>query len=115
IHMTGADAATALGGVTVRAEMAWFDDQTYLRPASDLASEIPLHQVIKGLVTSKNHTTQVPLGPLFPSLDSVEWGVGADYLVHGWLPLLQLTQIAFLQPAPRLLVGNPETRLTATL
>lgn len=115
MHMSGADAATALGGFTVRAEVAYMDDHTYLRPASDLGKEIPLRQVLNGLATSKSHTTQVPLGALFPSLDSVEWGIGADYLVHGWLPLLQLTQIVLLEPAPRLLIADPETRLSATL
>ena len=115
MHMTGADMATALGGFTVRAEAAWFDDHTYLRPASDLAADIPLKRVLKELATSPNHTAQVPLAPLFPSLDSVEWGVGADYLVHGWVPLLQVSQIVLLEPAPRLLIADPETRFTATV
>jgi len=115
IHMTGADMATALGGFTVRAEVAWFDDKTYLRPASDLAREIPVKQVIDALGASPSHTTRVPLAPLFPSLDSVEWGVGADYLVQGWVPLLQLSQTVLLEPAPRLLIADPETRVTATL
>ena len=114
MHMTGADMATALGGFTVRAEAAWFDDHTYLRPASDLAADIPLKQVLKELATSPNHTARVPLAPLFPSLDSVEWGVGADYLVHGWVPLLQVTQIVLLEPGPRLLIADRETGFTAS-
>ncbi len=115
IHMNGADAATVLGGFTVRAEAAWFDDHTYLRPAGDLAREIPLRPVLKALAAAPGRPVRVPLGTLFPSLDTVEWGVGADYLVDGWQPLLQLNQIVLLEPAPRLLIADPETRLTAIL
>jgi len=115
IHMTGADASTALGGFTVRAEAAYFDDRPYLRLASDLLREarLPLRRIGRQLL--RRGRAPVPLGALFPSLDSVEWGVGADYLVHGWQPLVQLNQIVLLEPAPRLLIADPETRLSGTL
>jgi hypothetical protein len=113
IHMTGADFAQALGGFTVRAEAAHFDDRPYLRPASDLVADLPLKQIVHQLLRSRR--AHVPLGALFPSEDSIEWGIGADYLFHGWLPLLQLNQIALLDSAPRLLIANPETRLSGSL
>src|SRR2546426_249038 len=57
----------------------------------------------------------VPLGDLFLTLASVEWGVGADYLVHGFIPLLQMQQTVLLDPAPRLLISDPETRFIASV
>ncbi len=46
---------------------------------------------------------------------AVEWGVGADYLIHGFTPLVQLNQIVILDRAPRLLIHDPDTRASATL
>src|SRR5439155_12385171 len=57
----------------------------------------------------------VPIGDLFPTLDAVEWGIGADYLIGGFTPLVQLNQIVLLDRAPRLLIHDPETRPSATL
>ena len=114
IHMTGADASTALGGFTVRAEAAHLDDRPYLRPASDLLAEpLPVRRIGRELL--RHGRAPVPFGPLFPTVDSVEWGVGADYLVHGWQPLVQLNQIVLLNRAPRLLIADPETRVSGTL
>jgi hypothetical protein len=115
-HMLGGDGSTALGGFTLRAEVAYFDDRTYLREASNLIpspAELPVRRIGRELLQTGR--APVPIGTLFPSLDSVEWGVGADYLVHGWQPLVQLNQIALLEPAPRLLISNPDTRLSGTL
>jgi len=117
IHMTGADASSALGGFTVRAEAAYFDNRPYLRPSSDLVRQATAPATVEQVarqVLRQGHA-RVPLGDLFPSLDSVEWGIGADYLIHGFMPLLQLNQIAILERAPRLLIHNPETRLSGTL
>jgi hypothetical protein len=106
-----------LGGLTVRAEAAHFIDRPYLRRAGDLveqATELPIRPLLRQL-NMPGRRVRVPLGDLFPSLDSVEWGVGADYLVNGWQPLLQLNQIVILDPAPDLLIADPETRVAATL
>ena len=118
IHMTGADWAMPLGGFTMRAEAAWLDDRPYLRRSSDLIAQpalarLPLKQITRELL--KRHRVAVPLGALFPSFDTVEWGAGADYLWHGYQPLLQVNQIAFLEPTPPLVVNDPETRLVASL
>jgi len=57
----------------------------------------------------------VPLEPLFPTLDSLEWGVGVDTVWRGFQPILQVNQVAFLEAAPRLLIGDPDTRFTASV
>src|SRR5207245_9666659 len=48
---------------------------------------------------------------LFVRRNAVEWGVGADVLSHGVFTLLQVDRLALFEPAPRLLVNDPETRL----
>src|SRR5262249_29127782 len=84
-HMTGADAALALGDITVRAETAWFVNHSYLSSVADILAPLagpaatPIvrraeRQIVKG------KSANVALPPLFPSLDSVEWGIGADTL-----------------------------------
>ena len=118
IHMTGADWAMPIAGFTVRAEAAWLDDRPYLRRSSDLITQpalarLPLKQITLELL--KRHRAAVPLGALFPSFDTVEWGAGADYFWRGYGPLLQVNQIAFLERTPPLVVSDPETRLVASL
>jgi hypothetical protein len=117
IHMTGADASTALGGFTVRAEAAYFDDRPYLRLSSDLVREATAPAALAGVGRQvlQRGRARVPIGDLFPTLDAVEWGVGADYLIHGFTPLVQLNQIVILDRAPRLLIHDPDTRASATL
>jgi hypothetical protein len=114
MHMTGGDVALPIGDVTLRAEAAWFVDHSYLRSTADVlaAVQVPPQRVTNIL---KGQHQEVPLGALFPSLDSVEWGIGADTVWHGVHPLLQLNQIVILGDAPRLLIANPETRLATTL
>jgi len=117
IHRTGADWSGAFGGATVRAEVAVFQNRPYLRNSEDVVNEVlqpgPLKQYGPRLASGKR--TRVPLGPLFPDRDSVEWGVGADYLIGGFLPLLQVNQVAFTDSGPRQLLANPETRLLASV
>src|SRR5207244_4530276 len=106
VHMTGADWATTLRGAAIRAEAAVFQDRAYPGVASDLIApeavgRLPLRQIVGDLV--KRRRAAVPLGDLFVALDSVESGVGADYLVHGSIPLLQMQQTLPLHTPPRLL------------
>ncbi len=114
MHMTGADAAFPVGDFTVRGEAAWFVDHSYLRSTSDVLADVRVGKDRRDAILAGQHR-DVPLGPLFPSLDSVEWGIGADTVWHGFRPLLQLNQIIILGTAPRLLIANPETRLATTL
>jgi len=118
VHMTGADWATTMRGAAIRAEAAVFQDHAYPGLASDLISpeavrRLPLRQITRTLFERRR--AAVPLGDLFVTLDSVEWGVGADYLVHGFIPLLQMQQTVLLDPAPRLLISDPETRFIASV
>jgi hypothetical protein len=125
IHMGGADASTVLGGLTVRAEIAGFLDRPYLRVASDLTSPEALGPEVPGIVENlfgdvtakppRRGRAPVPLGPLFPKRNTIEWGIGGDYLIEGFLPLLQVNQIAFVDDGPRQLLANPDTRLLASL
>lgn len=124
IHMTGAGVAFPLRGFTVRAEGAWFVDRPYLRPAADLVSRTALQgldtdrildRTLPRSLGGKNKPTPVELGDLFVDLDSMEWGIGADYLWRGFQPILQVNQIVMLDRSPRLLIGRPDTRILATL
>lgn len=119
-HMTGGDWAATFGGATVRAEAAVFNNRPYLRLASDLV-EASLHNLTSDqkkkilAEVTMNGRAPVQLGDLFPLRDSIEWGIGVDYLVHGFVPIVQLNQIILLEPAPPLLINQPETRLTAVV
>ncbi len=118
-HMTGADWAAPVGPFTLRAEVAVFQDRAYLRRTSDLISaqalaNLPLRRILREL-QRPGHRAEVPLGDLFPTLDSIEWGAGADTVWHGFQPLLQLNQIAFPGDAPPLVLSDPETRLVASI
>jgi hypothetical protein len=117
MHMTGASAASPIGPFTVRAEAAWFVNHAYLRPAGDVVDPVIAAGVSQEKARSVlgGRPVGVQLQPLFPRLDSVEWGIGADTLWRGFHPLLQLNQIVLLGNAPRLLIANPETRLSGTL
>jgi hypothetical protein len=84
--------------------------------ASDLSPDpatLPLDRIRRILLARGRYP--VPLGDLFPALDSVEWGVGADYLWRGFQPLVQLNQVVILDRAPSLVIHDPETRLSGTL
>jgi hypothetical protein len=118
MHMTGADLAVVLGGATVRGEAAFFIDRHYLRSSPSLLEELrsdrnALGEIVSDLLDDKR--APVPLGDLFVPRDTLEWGLGIDYLIEGFFPLLQINQIVGLDSAPRLLVADPETRLTALL
>ncbi len=117
IHMTAADAARTIGGATIRAEVAVFQNRPYLRAARDLAAEVIRPSTVARYAVELLATehAEVPLGELSPDRDSVEWGIGIDYWVAGFLPLLQLSQVIFTDDGPRQLLSNPETRLLGSL
>jgi hypothetical protein len=119
MHMTGADAALALGDITVRAETAWFVNHSYLSSVAEVVAPLrsPMNPVVRQVAAriASGKSARVPLAPIFPALDSVEWGIGADTLWRGFQPLLQLNQIVILGSAPRLLIADPETQLSGTL
>ena len=119
MHMVGGDLATTIGGATVRAEVASLWDRPYLRLAKELVSPNALtglknDNVLK-MQFAHHRWVYVPLGDLFVDRDSAEWGIGADYLWRGWMPLLQVNQVVFYDDGPALVVRSPETRLTGSL
>jgi hypothetical protein len=110
IHMTGADAACVLGPVALRAEAAHFLGRPMLRSAAGVLDDLSQAEENRVLAqVLRRGRARVPLAPLFPDQDVVEWGVGADGVWHGWNPLVQLSQVIVLDSAPRLLIANPET------
>jgi hypothetical protein len=118
LNMTAGAVAFPVGPVTVRAEVVHFNEKPYLRRASDLVSpaalrRLPLMRIEQQLL--RGQPAGVPLEPLFPTLDSLEWGVGVDTVWRGFQPILQVNQVAFLEAAPRLLIGDPDTRFTASV
>ncbi len=118
IHMTGVDFSSAAGPFTFRGEGAWFIGRPYLIQASQLVNtdnftDAELANRIAKLAATGH--TRVPVGDLFPTQDSVEWGLGADALWSGFQPMVQLNQTIILDSHPPLLVDDPETRLTGVL
>ena len=118
IHMTGFSASTVIGAATLRAEAAFFQDQVYLRSANELAddtianlSESEITRISDELLASGRATLEIP--DLVLRSDSVEWGVGADYLWNGFFGLLQLNQTVLFESAAALLISNPSTQITA--
>lgn len=118
VHVTGADVALPLGEFTVRAELAWLMDQPVLRATSavlapDALARLPVRRILRQL--ARGAPAVVPLDPVFPQLDLIEWGAGIDTVWRGWQPLLQVNHIVPLDHAPGLLIADPETRLSALL
>lgn len=123
IHLTGLDLAWVLGDVSLRAEGAFVQDRPTLRLARDLASPAGLRhlELAPSLVKCLGRRLQggkvcsgaLSLGELFVDRDAVEWGIGADTIWRDTFVLAQLNQIVGTEPAPRLVIADPETRVTA--
>jgi hypothetical protein len=123
IRQVGADAAFQLGGVATRVELAYGADRRFPRATSELLTRASLLRAFGGpqgaaraigkLARGETVVTRLP--DLVVSRDAVQWGVGVDYLWHGWMPLLQLNQEFILDNDLRLLVNDVDTRLTFVL
>jgi hypothetical protein len=57
----------------------------------------------------------VELPPSFVVRDSVEWGIGGDYVYEGYMLLFQVNQTDVLHNGVDLLIKDVETRLLANL
>ncbi|GIW40260.1 MAG: hypothetical protein KatS3mg076_0837 [Candidatus Binatia bacterium] len=117
VEAWGGDAAYTLGDVTLRAEAAYVRGRPFvrdlrflLRDPAVLRSEI---ERVFGLFASGATRVEVRLPPSFVEKDSVEWGVGGDYLYEGWFFLLQFNQTDILRNEVDLLLEDVETRVTA--
>lgn len=107
----GADGAIPFGAATVRAEAAW----KFRRPYPFAVSQIT-NQILDDPDARRRLLAGETLDfPAFVERDAVEWGIGADYLVHGFLPLVELYQVLLLHNDRDLLVKNVDTRLSANL
>ena len=107
----GADASAVFGGFTTRFEAAWRFRRPYPREVSSFTGEILADPA---RVDALLHDETVTLDA-FARRDAVEWGMGADYLIDGWLPLLELYQVILLHNDTPLLIRNVDTRLTTSL
>jgi hypothetical protein len=123
IRMFGADAAYELSGFTFRAEGAYGIDRLVPRSVSALVSDQSVKDAIGNpdrqleLAQKLFAGEEVPLdlGDLFVTSDTIEWGIGVDYLYEGWLPLLQVNQTVVLDDAPELLIEEVDTQLLLAL
>ena len=129
MHMTGADWSAAIAGADVRAEAAVFQDRPYLRRASDFLDRIPVRRILRDLCPTleaclckpgtggclRPTRARIRVPDLFVDRASVAWGVGADYPIHGFIPLVQLDQTVFVDAGPRLIIANPETRFSVSV
>lgn len=115
IQMTGVDTAFVLGPVSVRAEAAYFFGRPYLRPGSDVTREALGATTIDEVLNSiaRNGRRRLAFPDLFVDRDALEWGIGADGVWKGIRPLIQVSQIILTEHAPQLLIGQPETRISA--
>ena len=107
----GADGARAFGPFTVRAEAAFRFGRPWPFAVDQVTRRILADpSLVQSLL--RGDTVDVPS---WVERDAVEWGVGADTIFHGWMPLLELYQVAILHNDVRLLVRDVDTRLTANL
>lgn len=107
----GADASAVFGGLTTRFEAAWRFRRPYPRDVRSLSGEIldnpaQIETLLKGGTVTLN---------AFEQRDAVEWGLGADYLIDGYLPLIELYQVILMNNDVPLLIRNVDTRLTASV
>lgn len=107
----GGDASSVFGGFTTRFEAAWRFRRPYPREVQSLTGDIVGDPVRTGKLIDHDTVTL----NAFAERDAAEWGIGADYLVDGWLPLLELYQIILLHNDTPLLIRNVDTRITASL
>jgi hypothetical protein len=110
IQMIGGDSAFVVGPLSIRAEAAYFFGRPYLRLGSDVTRE-----AVDRFVDTGGGPGPAWVPDLFVDRDAFEWGVGADGVWYGIRPMVQISQIVLTESAPRLLIGDPETRLTVNV
>lgn len=121
IWLTGADAAFEFLGITARAEAVYGSNRFVPRSTADLLSLSNMRraigpdapEILARLIAGE--TVPIDLGELFLRRDVVEWGLGADYPWHGWVPVLQVNQTVVLDNDQSLLLPNVDTRLLGAL
>jgi hypothetical protein len=109
----GADGALPLGAATIRAEAAWKFRRPYSFALKELKDDV-LDEVARDPNGRLVHGEAVTF-PAFVERDAVEWGIGADYLIGGFLPLVELYQVILLHNDRKLLIDDVDTRLSANV
>lgn len=119
VHAWGADAAYALDHFTLRGEAAYLHGRPLARDLRELVTNLdPLAEQLTAAVADlASGRGRVPVGlpKSFVTRDAVEWGLGLDCTIDGYLAFLQLNQTDVLRNDVDLLISNVETRLLLTL
>jgi hypothetical protein len=109
----GLDLAGVVGGATVRAEGAFRFRRPYPFVLSALADELAQDEDFVNEIACQGCEPVVI--PAFAKRDAIEWGVGVDYLVEGFLPLLELYQVIIVHNDQPLVYKDVDTRLSFNL
>jgi hypothetical protein len=119
MRLVGADVAAGLDRFTVRAEAAFGMDRLLPRSVESLLSDLEDATTSLGdediARFFSGQSVPIDLGDLSVARDTVEWGVGIDYLYRGWTPLVQINQIAVLDNDTDLLLSDVDTQLLIVL
>ena len=123
IQLAGADGSYELAGVTIRGEVAWGKDRLLPRSVADLVAPAnvlaavggPKRQAAIAQKLALGERVPLDLGDLFVKSDTVEWGVGVDYVFGAWMPLVQVNQTIVLNDVPTLLIENVDTQFLFAL
>jgi hypothetical protein len=119
MRLFGADMAYEIAGFTVRAEGAYGMDRLLPRSVQSLVEGQNVLGAIGDIGRQEElaaklfagESVVLNLGDLFETSDTIEWGVGADYLWRGWLPLVQINQTVVLDDVQELLTADTDTQL----
>lgn len=107
----GADGARSIGPFTVRAEAAF----RFRRPWPFAVDQVTRRILADPSLVQALLRGETIVVPSWVERDAIEWGVGADTIFRGWMPLVELSQVAILRNEVPLLVPDVDTRLTANL
>lgn len=108
----GIDGATTLGPFALRFEGAFKIHKPYPRALATLPQEIADDpDKVKNLFTPGGAETVAA----YARRNAIEWGAGADTNWHGFVPMLEVYQIALLNNDAPLLVRDVDTRLAVSL
>ncbi len=115
----GADAAYAWESFTLRAEGAFVAGRGFSRDLRFLVDDprqlAPQIGEAVAEIVAGSPRVPIDLGPSFVVRDAVEWGIGLDYNLLGYLIMLQVNQTDVLNNRVDLLIEDVETRLVANL
>ncbi len=119
IDSWGADLAYTIGGFTIRGEGAFVRGRPFSRDLRTLLTDPTpiapaIAQALRELAMGAG-SADVALPESFAVRDSVEWGVGGDYLYEGYMLLAQINQTDVLHNSVDLLIKDVETRLLLNL